>query len=213
MSILDKHKKRRSRKELEERIVELENINSHLRQNINNRKRIAQEVREACVQREIDALDGAEKKRIDILIDYQDNIRYVSKKYLKLSGYTQEDIVGIKYYKLLKGNKEKIRAVFRSPEQKTGEVAILGKPDKYGRYDEIEVTATTNPVLIYNEQRDGHTLASPAFTRVSLEKKKIRKIDKRTEKEEKKQVKAKVNWIIAKTKGEVSQMIRKKKNS
>jgi PAS domain S-box-containing protein len=206
-----------SKKELEGRIVELENIVDHLKHKDGIRKRLAQEGRDECIQREVEALENAERNNVHILIDYQGKIRYVSKGYLKLSGYTPEEVTGRSYLKLLKGDSKEIRNFFENPQSQTREVIITGKHEEdTGKYNEIHVTATTHPVFSYSEEMGKyrvrpHTLRPNMFTRVSFKKKKVKKISGVDEKKERDGVSKRVKALIKRTNRTVDDQIKAKK--
>jgi hypothetical protein len=217
MALFRRDKNKLSRDELESHVESLEKekkslttLVQHLKDSVKHRKIISHESRDSCVEREVNALNHYDKKKIDLLIDYSDKIRYISPKYLKASGYSSEEVVGMRYTKFLAGDSERIESFFDESGEQTKKIIILGKPDLKNPDNppKLFVQATKYPIFSYDGEIEHHEFRIHAFTRVSLKKIGIRKPPK----VKKTHVQRKVDDAIAKAHKDVDDMIAAKKS-
>lgn len=125
----EKDNLRRIVSNLESTVTQKDGLVGLQKEEIKGRDRTITEILSALFQREAAIARGVRYGSVDIMIDPNYQVGYVSKKVAKILGYPTTEIEGNFYFDLFEDNKEKILGYLKS-ESKVIELTMIPKQDR-----------------------------------------------------------------------------------
>tara|TARA_Y100000310_G_scaffold111916_1_gene110326 strand:- start:14649 stop:15446 length:798 start_codon:yes stop_codon:yes gene_type:complete len=156
---------------LEGQLSDAGNTVLHLRKQIGNRNRVIEGMNRGIVERASSNLRAADKRKIDFLLDSQNIISYISSRYLKKTGYEEEEVIGKEYTQFVNGDED---SGIGGDSKRVLTIICKEDPKKPGEVRELRVLAEKTPVYSFEGKLLWHTTEKPGkfhvYTRVLLKK-------------------------------------------